>query len=294
MTDKQTFFQPSIRKCSSFDSQHIKLTYITHFYLNQGHCEAITNLLHTYQKYSADVLNHIHFVIVDDCSPIHCDLSHFDLNLTVLSINQDIAWNQGGARNLGVIYAKSDKILLTDIDHIFPEKTLRFLIKKNIYWKHFYKLWRKRDNGEILKPHSNIFLMSRGRFLFNYGYDEEFCGGYGAEDYRFVKFQKNHGSLQRKLPKDFFCVPRSDYNKMGSSHTLIRNFARNTPIDNRKRNELIQWGGNHGHSRLFLNFSWNVTLNKTRSRTSLHEPKVNTAWKKLGILRSAFSFLRIG
>lgn len=244
---------------------HIGLSYITHFYLDQKSPAVVLNLLQRYERYSPEVLDRMRFVVVDDCSPLRFPLPDLDLNLTWLRIVDDIPWNQGGARNLGVVFAASDKVLLTDIDHEFPEATLDKMLRMPECGRNFYKIYRTDPaTGKMRKGHSNTFLMSRARFLRLYGYDEEFCGHYGAEDYRFVKFQKYHGSRQCYLPKKYRCIPRSDIDRNDAYHGLQRDLSHNTPIDARKTYEMKQYGGDAGHSRMFLRFRWEVLLDRSR------------------------------
>ena len=125
-------------------------------------------------------------MIVDDGSPIEYDVPAFNLNIIWLKINEDIAWNQAGARNLGVTYAKSDKIVITDLDHELFEETFDYLIRLRHPDRSFFKIYRNDAQGNVKKGHSNLFFMSRARFMRHFGYDEEFSGHYGAEDYRFV------------------------------------------------------------------------------------------------------------
>lgn len=265
MTDKQTFLIPKVSDRSSQDKQHIRLTYITHFYFDQKSPETLFNLLEKYEKYDPELLDQIQFVIVDDCSPLKIDILDYDLNITWLRISDNITWNQGGARNLGVTYAKSDKILMSDLDLEFPEHTLRKMVKMRNPGRNFYKIYRKdKEDGSIRNGHPNTFFMSRGRFMRFYGYDEEYSGGYGAEDYRFVKFQKYHGSWQHHLQKKYYCHKRIEIDRDGAYHSLNRNFDRNTIIDSRKRNELLYGGAESGHSRIFLNFQWKVMLENNR------------------------------
>ena len=101
------------------DKQHIKLTYVTHFYCNQGNMDSVESLLKEYESYPDDIKDAVEFVIVDDCSPLEYDVKDYDLNFTWLRITTDIQWNQAGSRNLGVTYAKSDKIIITDLDCLF-------------------------------------------------------------------------------------------------------------------------------------------------------------------------------
>ncbi len=209
MTDRQPYIVPDEKSRAAFDKQHIRLSYITHYYLNQKKTKTISDLLEMYAMYDSDLLDVIEFVIVDDCSPLQFDIPDYDLNITWLRITDDIMWNQGGARNLGVTYAKSDKILITDLDFEFPEHTLREMVYRRNPGRHFYKIFKKdKQTGVIQKGHANTFFMSRGRFMRMYGYDEEFSGGYGSEDFRFVKFKKYHGCWQHYLPKRFFCHRR--------------------------------------------------------------------------------------
>ena len=75
------------------------------------------NLLKVYEKYSPDLLDIIEFITINDESPLQYKIPKFDLNLRWIKINENIKWNQAGARNLGILSAKSDKF--TDLDHVF-------------------------------------------------------------------------------------------------------------------------------------------------------------------------------
>lgn len=261
------------------DKSHIRLTYVTHFYLDQKRPDTVLDLLGRYQRYAPALLDRMQFVVVDDCSPLRFELPDLDMNLTWLRIMDDIPWNQGGARNLGVVCAASDKVLLTDIDHEFPEATLAKMVRMRECGRDFFKIYRTDPvSGRFRHGHSNIFLLSRGRFLRLYGYDEEYCGHYGAEDFRFVKHQKYHGSRQRYLSKRYRCIPRVDVDREGSYHGLERDLSHNTPIDARKEFEMKNYGGDAGHSRMFLRFRWEMLLDT--SRDVRIERKKNRFWQK--------------
>lgn len=284
MSDRQEFFVPDENKTHAQDKQHIRLTCVINYYLDRDLDITVLDVLSKYSKYSSDLLDVIQFVVVDDGSPVELDIPEYDLNITWLRITEDIPWNIGGSKNLGVVYAKSDKVLISDLDHEFPEHTLKKMTEMRNLGRRFYKVWRKHEDTNIIgRPHSNTFLISRGRFLKLYGYDEEYCGGYGAEDYRFVKFHKYHGSWQRKLPKEFYCVRRK-IKKDTDYISLKRDFVRNTPIDQRKRNELLYWGEESGHSRMFLNFKWDVVA--VYNRKTKPNRSANRHWKHFWILRT--------
>jgi O-antigen ligase len=267
------------------DSSHIRLTYVTHFYLNQNRSETITELLQHYAGYAPELLDRIHFVVVDDASPLRVEAPALDLNLTWLRVDEDIRWNQGGARNLGVTYAKSDQVLLTDLDLLFPEATLRALTEARPCGKNIFKL-RELDeaSGELRKGHPNTFFLSRARFLRFYGYDEEFAGNYGAEDFRFVKFQKSQGSRQRSFDSRYPYLVRHKIDRTAAYHSLQRDLSDNTPVDSRKRFENEVYGHEHGHSRMFLNFTWTVVAQLRRA--AVPAPAEDRGWKRRWLLRT--------
>ncbi len=267
------------------DFGHIELSYVTHFYFNQKSPKSIFDLLETYARYDRSLREKILFVLVDDGSSVEYTVPELPLNILWLRITRDIPWNQAGARNLGMTYAKSDKVVLTDIDHIFPEETLRGLVKARPCGRRFYKFHRKTDEGKLRKGHPNIFYLSRGRFFELFGYDEEFGGAYGAEDYRFVKYQKACGSWQRYFPKRYF-IHENKVDREKSYHTLTRDLSLNTPIDSRKRAEMETYGHKLGHSRMFLNFEWQLVSKQfLRPRET---PKIDKTWKYLSWVRTLF------
>lgn len=279
------------------DKQHIKLTYVTHFYCNQNNMDSVTSLLRKYEQLPEDIRTAVEFVIVDDGSPIEYEVGEFDLNITWLRIKEDIRWNQAGARNLGVTYAKSDKFFVTDLDHELPEETFRYLIKLKNPGRKFYKIYRKSredgivrrgkvyNTGERYYGHPNTFFMSRARFMRFFGYDEEFAGNYGSEDFRFVKYQKYHGSQQQYLPKRICCFERN-VDRDGSYHSLQRDLAANTPIDLRKKEECELFGDEYGQSRIFLNFTWEIKYRHNKRPVTL--PPFNKCWKSLWWFRYLF------
>src|SRR5258708_3271468 len=127
-----TRFEPrSDAGAATPDYAHIELTYVVNCYFNKTDGSSLEELLRQYAGYSADVLDRVLFVVVDDGSPIPVVVAEaLDLNLLLLRVTVDIAWNLAGARNLGVAMARSDKVLVTDLDYVFPESTLRALVER--------------------------------------------------------------------------------------------------------------------------------------------------------------------
>ena len=279
---------PSAEVLHARDKQHIRLTYVLHFYFNQGTNASLVERLRTYERYSPDILDRIQFVVVDDGSPLKFEIPEFDLNLTWLRITDDIPWNLGGARNLGVVYAKSDKILLTDLDHEFPEHTLARAVRMRNTGRRMYRVYRKsKTTGEFVRlAHANSFLMSRGRFLRLYGYDEEFCGEYGYFGGWLTQFHRYHGSWVLKLPRKYHCIRHDGAGQNDHDHDLKRDKSHNKELFWRKRNEVHYWGAEAGHSRLFLNFRWEVL--RDHNRPNRFPPKIDRMWKLRWWFRTLF------
>lgn len=255
------------------------LTLVIPCYFDQSSAGSVLSLLRTYESYADDVLARVCFVVVDDGSPLRWTLPHYELNLTWLRINENIRWNNGGARNLGAVFARSDKILLSDLDYIFPQETLRAILRKKTLGKRMYKFWcvdyemgcgrpmrplRKftamlkgqsiTRNGRPMGKHDNTFLLSRGRFLELFGYDEEFSGEYGMEDVYFALFHRCNGTRTLYFSPAYPCITRA-VDRDRAYHSLSRKSEHNDKIFLRKKRELhtVQGGG---HSRIFLNFTW--------------------------------------
>ncbi len=105
------------------------------------------DLLKVYEKYSPDLLDVIEFITIYNKSPLHHEIPEFNLNLRWIKIK----WNQAGARNLGILSAKSDKFIITDLDHVFYEDTLKFMVDSDFKRGEIYKFRRTHihKNGFI-------------------------------------------------------------------------------------------------------------------------------------------------
>ena len=270
---------------------HLRLAVATHFYCNQRTIDTVTSLLEEYARYPADVLDRTQFVVVDDGSPIRYEVPALDVNLTWLRVDQDIRWNQAGARNLALLYARSNNVVISDVDHSFPPHTLRWLIGRDAPHRRFYRFYRRRADGSLRRGHPNLFYLSRARFFELFGTDEEFAGAYGAEDVRFVRNFKYHGTVQLHLPKKYYCVERTP-DRGTSYHSLVRDLSYNTPVDTRKRMEAEYFGADFGHSRSAFNFTWKVLAD--RERRSPFTPPIDRGWRQRWWLRQLAGLLARG
>ncbi len=237
------------------DWSHIRLSYVTHFYINKPNSVDVLSIFDEYSKLPREILDRVLFVVVDDGSPQPYELRDWPLNMIVLRVKEDIPWNNPGARNLGVVNAKSDKVFMTDIDHQLDEESFRTLLGWGNPGPTLWRLPRVDGEGQNLRSHANTFLFSRGHFLKNYGYDESLCGHYG-DDVFFVKYMKLHGTRQGMIywgaRARIRNLARDDY------HTLNRDVTHNKALWTEKFARIKAYGREEGHSRQFLNFDWEV------------------------------------
>lgn len=150
-----------------------------------------------WQSYAPDLQEHFHVVVVDDASVFSPAVSYVEdvgiASFQLFKIGTKIRWNWLACRNIGVQYARTDWVLLTDIDHIVPEKTLDKLLTIGLDEEVVYRLGRV--DAPHLWPyalldcpirekkifHPNTWLMTRGMYDRIGGYDERLSGCYGTD-----------------------------------------------------------------------------------------------------------------
>ena len=265
----------------------IDLAYVVPCYFDQQDTDSLDELLRHYADYPAEILDRLQFVVVDDGSPTRIELpDDLDLNIRLLRVTEDINWNQGGARNLGMLYAQCDKVLMTDLDHMVSEQTFAYLLKRSTPKRSLFRLHRQNADGTECSPHPNTFFIARSRFLGLFGYDEEFTGEYGYEDGMFSRWQRYNGTWHRFLPKQH-AIRRRKLDEEKSYHSLQRDKTVNRELKFRKLKEWRRWGPRGGHSRRFLEFQW-VMVEDRRRRNTTWQPPRNRLWKPLWPLRALF------
>lgn len=138
----------------------------------------------------AQVKAALHLIVVDDGSP-EAPLGEFTgacmaalglASTQLFRITLDVRWNWIAARNLAASKAPTDWMLMTDIDHLVPEATLRRIQEKKVSDRNVYRFSRV-DAPDLTpyKPHPNSWLMTRAMFDKVGGYDERFSGFYGTD-----------------------------------------------------------------------------------------------------------------
>ncbi len=136
-------------------------------------------------------------ILVDDCSNRDPALPHIrdvGIDLSLYRITTDRAWNQNGARNLGMKHA-SGWCLVTDMDHLLTADQAARLQSVNLdgNQKRYYRPQRMRAaTGERYKQHPNTWIIHDSKYWLAGGYDERYCGYYGTD----ATFRRN---LERTL-----------------------------------------------------------------------------------------------
>lgn len=137
----------------------------------------------------ADLKAHLSLIVVDDGSPsdpASPPASDLGFPLAIFRMREDIRWNQDACRNLAVAQAATDWVLLTDIDHMLPEATLRQVVTGKLDGRRAYRFSRiSAPDMAPYKPHPNSWLMTRAVYGRAGGYDEGLAGFYGTDgDFR--------------------------------------------------------------------------------------------------------------
>ncbi|MEY8847444.1 DUF5672 family protein [Psychroserpens sp. XS_ASV72] len=238
----------------------IRLTYIVQFYLEDNEYNPIQELIDIYSRYNPEVIKKIHFVFVDDASKSPIEIAEdVNLNYTLVRINEDIPWNQPGARNLGVTFAKSENIVVTDLDIFFPENLLESLLYFHPPRNSIFK-FRTFAGLKPVDAHFNVFFMNKEVFHRTNGVDEEFSGAYGQDDVFFYFLQKAIGTKFYLYSYSNIVHKEHKYHKHTQHNPLIRDTARNLKILDRKM-KIVRSGDRdplEARSDLYLNFTWKV------------------------------------
>jgi hypothetical protein len=167
-----------------------ELTLITHVYNGQP---MLSEQLARWRAYAPALADRLEFLVIDDCSDPVLHAQAQGLNLRLLRVTDDIAWNMPGCRNLAAIQARSDWLLYFDVDQFTAEANILMMVNAlpKLSQQRLY-VFRRIVDGVDAEPHINTFLISRRGFFRAGGYDEDFAGHYGFEDVVFRNMWRRH------------------------------------------------------------------------------------------------------
>lgn len=174
------------------------LTIVLPYFNNRGMLLEQQRVWNDYPDYVRDRL---HVVVVDDCSDGNNAISpdmvvcHSLASLRLYRITEKKRWNWLACRNLGARVATTRWMILTDIDHVVPSRTLTAILDGDFRSDDAYKFKRVTatkpwpyDIAQLpeYKPHNDTWLLSRDLFYYDKGgrfvcgYDERLSGCYGT------------------------------------------------------------------------------------------------------------------
>ena len=190
-----------------------RVTVVTAYYLNKG---MMAKQAENFRSYPQKWRGAVEWIVVDDGSPRDpAEAVDCGIPLSVYRIGVDVPWSQDCARNIGAHEAQDGCwLLLTDMDHLIPEKTMHHVLTCPLEKGKVYKFQRVSAPGmEPYKPHPNSWLMSKSMFWDRVGgYDERFSlagGAYGTDaDFRNWCYAAVGEQNIEYLPVPLIRVPR--------------------------------------------------------------------------------------
>lgn len=162
------------------------ITIVLPYYINPG---MLARHYAELRALPAELRAQLQLIVVDDGSPrdpAAPPAAELGLPLQIYRMRRDVRWNQDACRNVGAHHATTRWLLLTDVDHLIPQKTLAALVAGAFDQAVVYRFARLSEPDlKPYKPHPNSWFLTRKLYERIGGYDERFAGYYGTDaDFR--------------------------------------------------------------------------------------------------------------
>lgn len=200
-------------------------TLVMAYYMNR---QMLIEHVRLWNELPLDVASNLHIIVADDGSPEAASAVNALCSLARPAVRSfqlwkmlvDIPWNQDACRNLGVRYARTEWVLLTDMDHIVPVETWRRLMNGPLDKRTVYRFGRVSAPAmEPYKAHPNSWALTCRTYWKCGGYDERLAGNYGTDGDFLVRVKGRRNIVD--LPDVLIRVPR-DVIPDASTRTLQR------------------------------------------------------------------------
>ena len=213
------------------------------------------------------------FLIVDDGSlaeesAIQKYVHSGCINLMIYTIEMDLHWNIGGARNLAFHVAPTEYVFLTDSDLLVPHtialaclemvrndknSASKQVSESNVATKSIFLSFNRvfNESGQR-RPHPATMMLTKDAYWMCGGCDEDFVGAYGITDPHFkwrAARTKNVevSKVSEKYDDELIMMELKD------KLSLQRDPERNRNIFKAKRLGNIPWSND------YIRFPWNFT-----------------------------------
>ena len=161
------------------------ITVVSAYYENDA---MLQKHLEVFAGYDAEVKARLHVILVDDGSPTAPLRLGRETGVDIQTYRMlvNVPWNQDACRNLAVSQARTEWLILIDMDMLVPNGTLRRAMSGDLDPGVVYRMPRREvrfmeDSG----VHPNCYLLTKAMFDVAGGYDERFAGTYGTDgDFR--------------------------------------------------------------------------------------------------------------
>lgn len=171
-----------------------ELTLVLPYFQNLG---MLAEQRKVWADYPVGLRRRLHVVIVDDCSPKGQRPNGKAVcvdglgSIRLFRLLEKKRWNWLACRNLGARKARTEWLLLTDIDHVVPAQTLARILERSVNEQRVYRFTRvdaphpwpfSLVDCPDYKMHNDSWLMTRSLFFDDRvgGYDERLSGLYGT------------------------------------------------------------------------------------------------------------------
>lgn len=162
--------------------------------------EMLHRQLGYWREYPEDIRRRVSVVIVDDGSPSNKAENVLKMNegnlpkISLYRITENIPWNHGGARNLGMDRADDGWVLVTDMDHVLTVDSAVKLLEQELDPQMMYRPerydWLSDNERKLVGRHVNSFVMTRELFWKIGGLDERLTGFWNGCSRPFRKHSK--------------------------------------------------------------------------------------------------------
>jgi hypothetical protein len=181
--------------------------------------------MHEWRMYRPAEKEALCALIVDDGSPrnpardvaiAYAGAAGFPIR--VLRINENIPWNQDGARNLAMKNVLTNWVLMTDMDHMIQRDQVSAMLdftSHKVTRGEYYMPRRVDFDGRSNHPHANSYVFNVSDFWAMGGYDEDFAGTYGSDG----NFRKCARAVLRERITDAFHLTRWPRDAISDANT---------------------------------------------------------------------------